>query len=338
MDKRRTRLKLDERVIIQTLLAEKRSISYIADKLARNRSSIHREVRKWVVNPKDKYDAKLAQFCADDDYRNKRNLDKINTYKKLKDFVYSRLEQKHSPEQISGRLKKMFPNDPIMSISHEAIYQHIYRKRQSKLGKHLISLLPYSHSRRRHNRKGGKTKNRIADIRRIDSRPKHIELRKQAGHWESDLMIGLGHKSAIATLVERKTRFVYILKLKSKTSASVTKEIAKKMNRLKPEFKRTMTHDNGMEMANHKWLENNTGMRIYFANPYASWERGTNENTNGLIRRFFPKKTDFSNISKEQLLRAQNMLNNRPRKVLGFMTPNEMMKIERKKIKPKNLN
>ena len=97
-----------------------------------------------------------------------------------------------------------------------------------------------------------------------------------------------------------------------------------------------MTHDNGMEMANHKWLENNTGMRIYFANPYASWERGTNENTNGLIRRFFPKKTDFSNISKEQLLRAQNMLNNRPRKVLGFMTPNEMMKIERKKIKPKN--
>lgn len=338
MDKRRTRLKLDERVIIQTLLAEKRSISYIADKLARNRSSIHREVRKWVVNPNDKYDAKLAQFCADDDYKNKRNLDKINTYKKLKDFVYSRLEQNHSPEQISGRLKKMFPYDPIMSISHEAIYQHIYRKRQSKLGKHLISLLPYSHSRRRHNRKGGKTKNRIADIRRIDSRPKYIELRKQAGHWESDLMIGLGHKSAIATLVERKTRFVYILQLKSKTSASVTKEIAKKMNRLKPQFKRTMTHDNGMEMANHKWLENNTGMQIYFANPYSSWERGTNENTNGLIRRFFPKKTDFSKISKEQLLRAQNMLNNRPRKVLGFLTPNEMMKIERKKIKPKKLN
>lgn len=337
MDKKRTRLKLEERVIIQTLLAEKRSISYIADRLERNRSSIHREVKKWVVNPKDKYDAKLAQFCADDEYKNKRNLDKINTYKKLKDFVYSRLEQNHSPEQISGRLKTMFPNDPIMSISHEAIYQHIYRKRQSKLGRHLISLLPYSHSRRRHNRKGGKKKNRIADIKRIHLRPKHIELRKQAGHWESDLMIGLGHKSAIATLVERKTRFVYILKLESKTSVSVTKEIAKKMNRLKPQLRRTMTHDNGMEMANHKWLENNTGMNIYFANPYSSWERGTNENTNGLIRRFFPKKTDFSNVSKEQLLEAQNKLNNRPRKVLGFLTPNEMMKRERKKIENKKI-
>lgn len=337
MDKKRTRLKLDERVIIQTLLAEKRSISYIADKLKRNRSSIHREVKKWVVNRKDRYDAKLAQFCADDEYKNKRNSDKINTYKKLKDFVYSRLEQNHSPEQISGRLKAMFPNDPIMSISHEAIYQHIYRKRQSKLGRHLISLLPYSHTRRRHNRKGGKKKNRIADIKRIDLRPKHIELRKQAGHWESDLMIGLGHKSAIATLVERKTRFVYILKLESKTSASVTKEIAKKMNRLKPQLRRTMTHDNGMEMANHKWLENNTGMNIYFANPYSSWERGTNENTNGLIRRFFPKKTDFSNVSKEQLPEAQNKLNNRPRKVLGFLTPNEMMKRERKKIENKKI-
>jgi IS30 family transposase len=336
MDKKRTRLKIEERVIIQTLLAENRSISYIAEKLGRNRSSIHREVKKWVVNPEDQYKAKLAQFCADDDYKNKRNLDKINTYKKLKDFVYARLEENDAPEQISGRLKKMFPNDPIMSISHEAIYQHIYRKRQSKLGKYLISLLPYSHSRRRQNRKGGKKKSRIADIRRIDLRPKYIELRKQVGHWESDLMIGLGHKSAIATLVERKTRFVYIIPLKSKTSKNVTYEIAKKMNRLKPEFRRTMTHDNGMEMANHKWLENKTGMNIYFANPYSSWERGTNENTNGLIRRFFPKKTDFSKITKEELLKAQNNLNNRPRKVLGYLTPNEMMKLERKKLEKRN--
>jgi IS30 family transposase len=118
------------------------------------------------------------------------------------------LERKDSPEQIAGRLKELFPNDPIMSISYEAIYQHIYKKRQSKLGQYLISLLPYSHSKRRQNRKHGKKKNRIADVKRITLRPPQIEHRQEIGHWESDLVIGREHKSAIATIVERKTRFV----------------------------------------------------------------------------------------------------------------------------------
>lgn len=309
-------------------MAEKRSIAYIAERLGRNRSSIHNEVKKWLVNPKDRYNAQLAQFCAQDDYKNKRNLDKINSHKRLKDFVYARLEQRDSPEQIAGRLKELFPDDPIMSISHEAIYQHIYRKRQSTIGKYLTSLLPYSHSARRQNRKNGKNKNRIKDIRRIDLRPQHVELRKEIGHWESDLVIGLGQKSAIATVVERKTRFVYIIQIKSRHSKIVTKAIANTMKKLNPELRKTMTHDNGTEMANHKWLTNKTGMDIYFANPYSSWERGTNENTNGLIRRFFPKGTDFSKVTKKQLTYAQNNLNNRPRKILNYKTPNEMMELE----------
>lgn len=328
MEPKYKRLQPDERVVIQTLLIEKRSIAYIAECLGRNRSSIYNEVKKWVVNPKDRYNAELAQFCADDDYRNKRNLDKINSHPELKKFVYARLRQKDSPEQIAGRLKELFPNDPIMSISHEAIYQHIYRKRQSKLGKELIALLPYSHSKRRQNRKGGKNRNRIKDIKRIDLRPQHIELREEIGHWESDLVVGREHKSAIATVVERKTRFVYIIPVQSKHTKIVTKAIAITMKKLNPEFRKTMTHDNGTEMANHKWLTNKTGMEIYFANPYSSWERGTNENTNGLIRRFFPKGTDFSTITKKQLMSAQNNLNNRPRKVLGYKTPNEMMQLE----------
>jgi len=328
MENKLSRLRIEERIVIQTLLNEKRSIAYIAIQLGRNRSSIHREVKKWVVNPKDIYDAELAQFCAEDDYRNKRNLDKINSHQRLKDYVYTRLKAKDSPEQIAGRLKELFPNDPIMSISYEAIYQHIYRKRQSKLGKYLISLLPYSHSKRRQNRKTGKNKNRIKDIKRIDLRPPHIELRKEIGHWESDLVIGAEHKSAIATVVERKTRFVYIIPIKSKHTKIVTKAIAMTMRKLNPELRKTMTHDNGTEMANHKWLTSKTGMDIYFANPYSSWERGTNENTNGLIRRFFPKGTDFSKVTKRQLLQAQNNLNNRPRKVLGYKTPNEMMQLE----------
>lgn len=328
MERKYKRLQPEERIVIQTLLAEKRSITYIAERLGRNRSSIHNEVKKWVINPKDRYVARLAQFCAEDDYRNKRNLDKINSYPQLKEFVYARLEEHDSPEQIAGRLKELFPNDPIMSISHEAIYQHIYKKRQSKLGKYLISLLPYSHSRRRQNRKNGKKKNRIADIKRITLRPQHVELRQEIGHWESDLTIGRGQKSAIATVVERKTRFVYIIPVKSRHTKVVTKAIATTMKQLNPEFRKTMTHDNGTEMANHKWLTDKTGLDIYFANPYSSWERGTNENTNGLIRRFFPKGTDFNNVTKKQLMNAQNNLNNRPRKVLGYKTPNEMMQLE----------
>jgi IS30 family transposase len=328
MENKLQRLRLEERVVIQTLLIEKKSIAYIAQQLGRNRSSIHREVKKWVSKPADKYNAKLAHFMAKDDYLNKRNLDKINSNSRLREFIYSRLKDNNSPEQIAGRLKDLFPDDPVMSISHEAIYQHIYRKRQSKLGKYLISLLPYSHSKRRQNRKAGKNKNRIKDVQRISLRPDHVELRKEVGHWESDLVIGRGQKSAIATIVERKTRFVYIIPIKSRHTKTVTKAIAVTMQNLNPDLKKTMTHDNGTEMANHKWLTEKTGIQIYFANPYSSWERGTNENTNGLIRRFFPKGTDFSRISKSQLLYAQNNLNNRPRKVLGYKTPNEMMELE----------
>ena len=328
MEKIHTRLRIEERVVIQTLLREKRSIAYIAMQLGRNRSSIHREVKKWVVNPQDKYNANLAQFMAKDDYLNKRNLDKINSNPRLKEYVYARLKEKDSPEQISGRLKEVFPDDPKMSISHEAIYKHIYRKRQSILGKYLISLLPYSHSKRRQKRKGGKNRNRIKEAVSIEQRPAHVSLRREIGHWESDLVIGLGQKSAIATVVERKTRFVYIIPIKSRHTKVVTRAIAKTINILNPELRKSMTHDNGLEMANHIWLSDKTGMDIYFAHPYSSWERGTNENTNGLIRRFFPKGTDFSKVTSTQLQSAQNNLNNRPRKVLGYKTPNEMMELE----------
>lgn len=142
MEKSHKRLTLNERVIIQTLLGENRSKSYIAAQLNRSRSSITREINKWVRKPSDKYDAQMAHWCAKDDYLNKRNLNKINTHKKLKFFVYKGLLSKHSPEQIAGRIKEQYPNDPIISISYEAIYQHIYRHRQSYLGKKLIKLLP----------------------------------------------------------------------------------------------------------------------------------------------------------------------------------------------------
>ena len=328
MEKLRRRLTLNERIIIQTLLGENKSKSYIAIQLNRNRSTITREVNNWIRTPSDKYDAVIANFFAKEEYLNKRNLDKINTYRKLKSFVYRGLLSKFSPEQIAGRIKILYPSDPIMSISHEAIYQHIYKHRQSYLGKKLIKLLPYHHHKRRDKRKFSKNRVRIKDQVNISQRPEHIELRQEIGHWEGDLMIGTAQKSAIGTIVERKSRFTFIVKIENRKSKTVTKEFANLLNTLPKYIRKTMTYDNGIEMANHKWLTNKTGMDVYFANPYSSWERGTNENTNGLIRRFFPKGTDFNKITLQQLKQAQSSLNNRPRKILGYKTPNEIMKDE----------
>lgn len=335
MRTKRNRLTLAERVVIETLLGQNKNLTYIANQLDRNISSISREVKKWVVKPTDKYNAELAQFCAKEEYLNKRNLDKINTHFKLKVFVYKGLLNNFSPEQIAGSIKDLHPNDPIMSISYEAIYQHIYRHRQSRLGRKLIRLLPYSHSKRRNKKRFGAKRQRIKDALSIELRP-DIHDRKQLGHWEGDQIVGVGHKSAIATLVERKTRYTYMIFLKDRTSETMTQAVARTINILIPEARKTMTYDNGMEMANHKWLTENTGMQVYFANSYSPWERGTNENTNGLIRRYFPKKTDFSNVTEEQLKIVQNKLNKRPRKVLGYKTPEYMLELEISKIKCQN--
>lgn len=328
MEKSRKRLTLKERIVIETLLKENKTKTYIANQLQRNRSSISREINNWIKKPSDKYDAQLAHWCAREINNNKRCQDKINTYPRLKIFVYKGLLKGTTPELIAGQIKIKYPNDPVMTISYEAIYQHIYRHRQSYLAQKLIKLLPYHHHKRRNKRKFNKNKTRIKDQVSIDNRPAHIEQRLEVGHWEGDLMIGVGQKSAIATLVERKTRYTIVMKIQNRKSKTVTKEFANSLNKLSKIFRKSMTYDNGIEMANHKWLANQTGINIYFAHPYSSWERGTNENTNGLIRRFFPKGTDFNQITLKQLKDAQNNLNDRPRKVLGYKTPNEKMKDE----------
>lgn len=319
------RLSYQERIIIETLLKENKNKNYIAIKLKRNRATITREVNLWVINPEDNYKADIAHWYALEANKFKHSSDKINDNPKLKIYIYRNLILGTSPELIAGRLKFLYPNDPIMSISHESIYKHIYRHRQSRLGRKLIKLLPYHHHKRRSNRKYGKKRQRIKDQTSIEQRPGHIELRLEIGHWEGDLMIGIGQKSAIGTIVERKTRFTFIVKLENRKSETVTYQFAKILNTLPKFIRKTMTYDNGMEMANHKWLTDNTGMDIFFAHPYSSWERGTNENTNGLIRRFLPKGTDFKNVTEQQLKDIQNNLNNRPKKVLGYKTPKEQM-------------
>jgi len=328
--KKNSRLTHKERIQIETLLNENKSKSYIAKTLNRARSTISREVNKWVQSDKDKYSAELANWNAKDDYLNKRNTDKISIHKKLRIYVFKGLLLQWTPEQIAGKLKLEYPNDPIMSISHESIYRYIYTQPQARLNKKLINLLVRKKTRRRTPKKRRKTGSRIINQVSIDNRPKHIELRNEIGHWEGDLMIGKNHKSAIGTIVERKSRYTIIVKLKSKKADEVAKMFSKKLNQLNPLFKKSMTYDNGIEMAKHEKITQKTGMKIYFAHPYSSWERGTNENTNGLIRRYLPKGTDFNLINKKQLMIIQEKLNNRPRKIIGFKTPKEIMDSELK--------
>ena len=217
-----------------------------------------------------------------------------------------------------------------MSISHEAINRHIYTRPQPGLNKKLINLLVRKKTRRStpKKRRGGGSK--IINQVSIDNRPQHIELRNEVGHWEGDLVIGKNHKSAIGTIVERKTRFTLIVKLEPKKAGEVANEFSEILNKLNPIYKKTMTYDNGIEMARHEKITQNTGIKIYFAHPYSSWERGTNENTNGLIRRYLPKGTNFNEIHINQLQIIQEKLNNRPRKIIGYKTPKEMMDLELK--------
>ena len=328
--KKTSRLTLKERIQIETLLNEKKSKSYIAKTLNRARSTITREVNKWVQSDRDKYSSNLAHWNAKDDYLNKRNTDRISTHQKLRFYVYKGLLSEWTPEQIAGKIKLEYPNDPIMSISHESIYRYIYTHPQASLNKKLIKLLVRKKPNRRPPKKRRGTGSKIINQVSIDSRPKHILLREEIGHWEGDLIIGKNHKSAIGTIVERKSRYTLIIKLNARNSKEVAKMFSKILNQLNPLFKKTMTYDNGIEMAKHELITKKTGMKIYFAHPYSSWERGTNENTNGLIRRYLPKGTDFNQIDEKTLLIIQEKLNNRPRKIIAYKTPQEIMDIELK--------
>lgn len=329
-DRKYKRLCYADRVRIDALLNEKRTLSYIAKTLKRSRSTISREVNKMKDTPADPYDALLNQYHAEDEKINKRNGDKLYRNPRLKIFVYRGLLERWSPDAISGRLKVIYPNDPSMHISHEAIYQHLYRHRQAKLNRKLISLLTLQKTYRHRVNAQSKRSGCIKDRRSIDERPKHIDWRLDVGHWEGDLIIGPNQKSCMGTLIERKTRYVQLIKLPNKKADIVQASFASKINRFPSFIRRTMTYDNGVEMAHHKKLEANTGMAIYFAHPYHSWERGSNENMNGVIRRFLPKSTDLREISQSHVNDLERRLNNRPRKVLGYKTPLEKMSEEYK--------
>ena len=223
-----------------------------------------------------------------------------------------------SPEQICLRLKE----DGILEISHERIYQHIILDKQT--GGDLYTHLRERAKRRKRYGSGKERRGQIPNQVSIDERPKDVDARDEPGaDWEGDLIIGSKHKQAIVTLVDRCTRYTYLAKVPFKTALSVQQAICSCLSSVKALF-RSCTLDNGKEFALHEKISQTLDGQVYFAHPYSSWERGTNENTNGLIRQYFPKNCDFTTITDKQLADVQDKLNNRPRKVLGMKTPNEL--------------
>jgi IS30 family transposase len=324
------RLSLQERIIIETLLKEKKSKAYISNFLGRCRSTIGNEINAWVGSAFF-YKAEIIHELTSCLNTTKHDKDKITLCNSLKIQVFRGLLSKLSPELISGRLKLSYPNNPAMNISHESIYRYIYSHPQGGLNRKLITLLVRHKPRRKMGKKREGHLARIKEGNSIESRPSEVESRIEVGHWEGDLMIGPKQNSCLGSIVERKSRYTILVKLDNKKSKTVCQSFSKKLSKLPLLYRKTMTYDNGTEMAEHKLITAQTGMDIYFAHPYSSWERGTNENTNGIVRRYYPKNTDFNRVKDAEIYKLQEHLNNRPRKVLGYYTPNEIYQFEIRK-------
>ena len=317
------RLNINEREEISRGLARGISECDIAASLSRSPSTISREINR-NSNYWQPYRAVKSQRRADRLTHITRKRRKMDINEPLKQYVLKQLNQFWSPEQIAKRLKILYPMDIPMQISHESIYSYLYVQPRGALRKELIKCLRRRHiNRRLRNGKSRRNCGPIQDYISIEERPAEVANRIIPGHWEGDLLMGHNNDSALGTLVERTTRITFLVQLKDKDATAVRKAFAQEFRRLPKALKRSLTYDHGQEMAEHKLFTKNTRIKVYFAHPHSPWERGTNENTNDLIRQFFPKGTDFSKVTLKSIKRTQDMLNDRPRKTLEFLTPHE---------------
>jgi len=298
----------------------------IAGGLGRETSTITREVaRNSVKNGYRTFSADNQAIERASSRRGGKN--RLAREHDLRIYVHKKPKKRWSPRQIVKRLEEEYPFDMTMRVSHETIYQYIYVLPRGSLKTMLIKGLRQERKYRRTQKRGNivEMRGKIADMLSIEERPAEVADRTIPGHWEGDLIIGKHKQSAVGTLVERTTRYTIIVPLKAKDAESVRKAYAKELGRLPKEIAKTLTYDQGKEMSGHKQFTIDTGIQVYFAHPGSPWERGTNENTNGLIRQYFPKGTDFSTVSVRQLKRVQRELNDRPRAVLNYKKPDEVI-------------
>lgn len=320
------RLGAAEREEISRGLAQGDTVSAIAVRLGRAPSTIVREVSR--NSGKSGYRAFSAGHRARESASARRGGKRRLTREDgLRAYVLEKLGKRWSPEEIVKRLQEEYPADRAMRVSHEAIYQYIYVLPRGELKRTLVRALRQERTYRRKKYKrltSEETRGKIADMLSIEERPNEIADRTIPGHWEGDFMMGRYKRTALGTLVERTTRKTILVPLKAKDAESVRSAYARALCALPKELAQTLTYDQGKEMSGHKQFTIDTGIQVYFAHPGSPWERGTNENTNGLIRQYFPKGTDFSTVSVREIKRVERELHDRPRKVLQWKKPDEV--------------
>lgn len=320
-----------DRDVIQEMLCDRRSQADIARALGRSRSTISREI-KAHSDAEGRYRGASAHrlSCASRLRPRQRKLDLTAPEPTaLASTVQDLLNQRYSPMQISRRLKVFHSEMTDMQVSHETIYQELYRCARGGLYREVKKALRSGRVKRKPRGQGSQSRNSRFKVPMvmISERPAEVETRMTPGHWEGDLIMGVANKSAIATLVERTSGYLMMARLEGGHSAEmVAKAVTEKMNSLPPSLKLSLTWDQGSEMALHHKITEDTGCQVYFCDPHSPWQRGTNENTNGLLRQYFPKGTDLSKHTEDDLKQVETQINNRPRERHGFLTPEEVLR------------
>jgi len=306
-------LNLIKRYQILALLKEGMNYTQIANNIGVSKSTISRELKRNNTNSTYQPDEAEREAFKRHRYKNKY----IKLTKPIEKYIRKYLKIKWTPEQISNRLKK----DKQLSLSHETIYQYIYTNKSNggRLYLHLARKMKKYNKRDAQYNSRGQIPNRVP----ISKRPKIVDKKLRIGDWEVDLIIGKYHQGAIVTIVDRTSKFTLMRLLPTKEAKGVTQAMIELLRPVKNVI-HTITSDNGKEFALHQEVSSSLDIDFYFCDPYSSWQRGLNENTNGLIRRYLPKKTDFTTVSDKEIIQIQNDLNNRPRKALGYDTPAEV--------------
>ena len=320
-----TQLDYQERQTISIGQEQGLSIRAIARMLKRSASTICREIARNGGSAA--YSCRFSQQRHVRRRRHSRAAPKLAVGNALFECVQTLLRQRWSPQQIAGHLAKLHPHEATQRVSHETIYNVIYAQPRGELRRELIACLRLARTKRWPRSRGEDRRGQMADLLSIHVRPPDIEDRQFPGHWEGDLIKGAGNLSAVGTLVERTTRLLMLVKLphpNPATAAHVLQAFTDKLNSIAQPMRQTLTYDRGREMAHHVQLTRDTGVAVYFCDPHSPWQRGTNENTNGLVRQFLPKGTDLSGYSQEQLDAIADLMNGRPRKTLGWSTPLEV--------------
>jgi|SRR6185369_16781553 len=298
------------------------SVSAIAHRLGRNKSSISRELRRNVANAKSTYYAYAAQTCAVERASTSHRRARLKT-QQIREYVERKLKHGWSPEQISAKLPQRVPGS---KISTEAIYQYVYDPQVQQ----SVDLRRYLWRRHKRRHLKGERKTRkcptIPNRTPIDQRPSHIGERKEFGHWEADTIVSRKSLAAVSVTCERKSRLVRLRKMERKTSREMVRGVTDALGALPIHARRSLTYDNGSENVDHQLINDELGTVSYFCQPFHSWEKGTIENTIGLVRRYIPKGTDLAKVSQAKLNRIERILNARPRKCLSFQTPQKIFK------------